>query len=60
MPEVESEDNVPPLWKEGDPVIEGNMIQTNPDGSVFFVAVDKEKTVEPMVCTREAEDRERK
>ncbi len=60
LPEVESEDNVPPLWKEGDPVIEGNMIQTNSDGSVYFVAVDKEKTVESMVCTREAEDRKRK
>ena len=60
IPEVESEDNVPPLWQEGDPVIEGNMIQTNSDGRVYFVAVDQEKTAESMVCTREAEDRNKK
>ena len=41
---------LPPLWSEGDPVIEGNMIQTNSDGSVFLVAVDQEKTAESMIC----------
>lgn len=53
--ELDLENAVPPLWSQGDPVVEGNMIQTNSDGSVYFVAVDKEKTVESMVCTQDAE-----
>ena len=48
--------NVPPLWQEGDPLIEPNAVQTNPDGRKFLVAVEEREISQPSVCTGNAED----
>jgi filamentous hemagglutinin family protein len=52
----QSNNNIPPLWKEGDPLIEPNAVQTNPDGRTFLVAVEERQISEPQVCTRDADD----
>lgn len=58
---LDSEDNnIPPLWQEGDPLIEPNAIQTNSDGRKFLVAVEEREISEPNICDRDAQDLEPK
>ncbi|WP_172657334.1 filamentous hemagglutinin N-terminal domain-containing protein [Myxosarcina sp. GI1] len=52
----QTNNNVPPIWQEGDPLIEPNAVQTNADGRTFLVAVQEREISQPQVCTREAAD----
>lgn len=54
----QSNNDVPPLWQEGDPLIEPNAVQTNADGRKFLVAIESREISEPTVCNRNAEDLE--
>ena len=49
----QSNNNIPPLWQEGEPLIEPNAVQTNADGRTFLVAVQERKINQPKVCTSE-------
>ena len=55
---VPQSNDIPPLWQEGDPLIEPNAVQTNPDGRKFLVAVEQREISEPNICTRNAQDSE--
>lgn len=59
-PSQQSNNDLPKLPKEGEPLIEPNAVQINPDGRKFLVAVTEVPTSvsEAGVCTRNAEDLE--
>lgn len=55
VPQSRSND-IPPLWSPGDPIVEPNAVQINPDGRKFLIAVEEVQRSESQVCTTNAQD----
>ena len=55
---TEKSNDVPPLWSPGDPIIQPNAVQINPDGRKFLVAVEEIQSPESAFCSPQNTDPE--
>ena len=57
MQPEQPESNVPPTWQKGDPVVEANAVQINPDGRKFLVVKEQVEAAESQICNYDPEER---
>jgi len=52
-----TESNIPPTWEKGDPVVEANAVQINPDGRKFLIVKEQVESAESQICNQNPEER---
>jgi large exoprotein involved in heme utilization and adhesion len=51
------ESNIPPTWEKGDPVVEANAVQINPDGRKFLIVKEQVESAQSQICNENPEER---